>query len=330
MTAPGALMSELVVRWSPDRFTVVLIALGWLLLCSPIPHTLNGTGSIVVLTLIALDLVLGVRTRWLAFSSRRRLDERQGALRDDAYRTAFHWMRAAVILMLILATIGAGLTTIEGATGLAGVSLRFLAALLELIVILPTAVIAWEGDGVSHSPEASSWSVRRWSALIAVPVLALVWFTVVPKLPARTVVATPVNGSMLFSMEGASCQHYAVEKEIAAGFGGALGVRAEVCWNGTQAFVVGDPKLPLPAGVLPHQEALPAGPAYPRLTSCSPGYGESDFGVTSQSCSEHIDADGTMTLTARGRVSPLPFDLSARHLEVQLVVNRDGKVVSVQ
>jgi hypothetical protein len=323
-------MSVPAMRWSPERVTVVLIAIGWLLLCSPIPSTLHGTGAIVVLALIALDVVLGLKTHWLAFSPRRRLDERQAAVRDDAYRTAFHWMRAAIIVMLILASIGAGLASIEGGPGPAGASLRFLVAFLELIVILPSAVIAWQGDVASHSPEASSHPVRRWSALIVIPVLALGWFAVASVLPTRTVVATPVPGSLLFSMEGASCQHYAVEKEIAAGFGGTLGVRAEVCWNGRQAFVVGDPSLPLPQGILPHQEVLPAGPAIPSITSCSAGRSESDFGVASQTCTEHIDADGTMTLTARGRVSPLPFELGARDLEVQLTVDRDGKVISVR
>jgi hypothetical protein len=44
-----------------------------------------------------------------------------------------------------------------------------------------------------------------------------------------------------------------------------------------------------------------------------------------ESCTEQIDANGTMRLTVQGRVSPLG---AARDVQIRLVVTRDGKLVA--
>lgn len=328
MKAAQAVASTPRTQWRLERVVICLLAIAWLILCSPVPQSLRGTGMVVVLAIIALDLILVVGTRWVAFTPTSRLDERQAALRDDAYRTAFHWMRASLILMLILATVGTGIASVNGGSAAPGVPLRFLIAFLELLVILPTAVLAWTGDAFSASLDMSSTSGRRWWPLLLIPAMALGWIALSASLPARTIEHRGMNG--MFDMTGATCDQFAVAKEVAAGFGGAVGFHAEVCWNGSEAFAFGDPSFTLPSGVLPEQEVLPNGPSLPWLTECSPGNAENDFARISQTCTEQVDADGTMTLTAHGRVSPLPGGLAGRDLQVQLTVSRDGKHVSVR
>jgi hypothetical protein len=318
-----------VIHWPAERVVVALIALLWLLLLSPVPRSLDGTGMIIGLILLALDIVLGILTGGLALAPTRMLDERLTAARDRAYRSAFGWMRSTVIVMLVLAAVSSGVNALQGTGGPAGVSLRFLLAFVEMVVVLPTAVLAWEQTALPTAADRGSVAPRRWLALLLLPLLAIAWGVVAPILPVRTVVARPTN--IVFDMAGATCTQFLVEKEIAAGLGGAVGFHAEVCWNGKHAFAVGDPSLPLPTGVLPEQDVMPPGGlSEPDLTACVPGNAETDFAAVSQTCTEQIDGAGTMTLIARGRVSPLPRGFGARQLELRLVVDRNGKLLGVE
>jgi hypothetical protein len=55
---------------------------------------------------------------------------------------------------------------------------------------------------------------------------------------------------------------------------------------------------------------------------------DTDFGTVVEHCSVHIDAAGTLHMTLRGSVSPLPGGLVARDVEIRLVVAPDGRLVS--
>jgi hypothetical protein len=50
------------------RVCVVFVALCWLVVASQLPYSLQGTGIVLLLALVALDVILGVTTGWLAFA----------------------------------------------------------------------------------------------------------------------------------------------------------------------------------------------------------------------------------------------------------------------
>jgi len=319
-------------RWSTSRIGVLLLAACWLLLASSLPASLHGTGIVIVLAILALDLALGVMTDWLAFLTTSRLDERQAALRDRAYRVAFRLVAVGVLLMLVLTIIGAiaagdNLQNVNAVPD--AISARHLLAFLELLLVAPTAVIAWLEAGESGS---EPHRLEAWWPLVLVPLLAATWFVVVQVLPAQVVTTRGMNG--MFEASGASCDHFAAEKSVAGGLGGTARLKVEVCWDGQHAWAFGDPSLHTPMDIVP--SPVPAGelvsplsmPSLRDLTSCAPRDPDSDFVNVSEWCTQQIGADGTMRLTVHGRFSPLPGNVASRDVQIQLVVSRDGKVLA--
>jgi hypothetical protein len=306
------------------RVWVILVSLCWLVVASGLPYSLAGTGIIVLLALVALDAVLGVTTGWLAFAPAARLDERQTALRNRAYRIGFRLVGAGVLVIFVLYFAGNILQAIimDGQIRLPsdGFSARTVLAIVELLVIAPTVVIAWLLPAESDSAEGYP---ARWLPLAAVPAVATVWLIAILAAPLQlTTVATIPDNS--FSMSDARCGHFSAVDRVAAGFGGGARLEAEVCWNGQQAFTYGDPSLPHPASLPAEEFSRP----YPGLTRCAPMALDTDFGNVVEHCSIQIDADGTMHLILRGRVSPLPGGFGVRDVQLRLVVTRDGKVLA--
>jgi hypothetical protein len=311
-------------RPSSIRVCVFLIVLGWLVVAAQFPYSLRGLGILILLALVALDVVLGVTTGWLAFQPTTRLDERQAALRDRAYRIGFRLVGAGVLVMVILFIIGAILQSIlvgpqSGSTS-DGFSARTVLAILELLLIAPTAVIAWL---LPEDYEPTNSIPRRWLPLIAVPVVALAWVAGVLAAPMQTTVLATIPDNS-FTMGSAKCGHFGAVQRVAWGFGGAARLEAEVCWNGQQAFTYGDPTLPRPASLPTEEFSM----AFPGLTSCVPLPTDTDFGSVVEHCTGNIDADGTLHLVLNGRVSPLAGGAGAREVQIQVVVTRDGTVVS--
>jgi len=324
MMAPQRIANVTSSRPSLARVCVVLVALCWLVVASQVPYSLDGAGIIVLLALVGLDVVLGVTTGWLAFAPTSRLDERQAALRDRAYRIGFRLVGAGVLLMFVLYIVGKILQAIilNGALRLPsdGFSARTALAILELLVMGPTAVIAWL---LPPNSESTNGRLARWLPLIAVPAVAALWLIAVLVAPLQSTTVTTIadNG---FSMSAAKCGHFTAVQRVAAGFGGGARLEAEVCWNRQQAFTYGDPSLPRPASLPAVEFAMP----YPGLTRCAPVATDTDFGNVVEHCTAQIDADGTLHLSLRGRVSPLPGGVGSRDVEIQLVVSRDGKVLA--
>lgn len=324
MIAPQKIANARSTHPSFARTCVVLVALLWLVLASQLPYSLNGAGVVVLLALVALDVLLGVTTGWLAFAPTPRLDERQAALRDRAYRIGFRLVGAGVLIMFLLYIAGNIVQAIMASGQLRfptdGFGARTALAIVELFLIAPTAVVAWllppENESTDRRP-------ARWLPLVAVPAVALVWLIAVLAAPVQstTVATIPDNG---FAMSDATCGHFSAVDRVAYGFGGGARLEAEVCWNRQQAFPVGDNSLPHPASRPAGEFARP----FPGLTSCAPRAMDTDFGTVSEHCSFQIDAAGTFHLMLRGRVSPLPGGFLARDVEIQLVVPPDGSVVS--
>ena len=317
----------------PARRTLVLAALAVtaFLVCS-LPASLHGTGIVPVLALAALDVALVQATGGLAFARARSLDERQAALRDLAYRRSFRLLGLAMVLAIVAASVGtyAGMAaTIRNHgdftqvdSGIAG---RLLAGVLELLLMMPTLVVAWMVPGRPAGDRVPGEGAGRSSPLLlvlapAVPALAAAWLLAVAWAPAQ---AAGPSHSFGISADwlGSRCQHFATGRIVGAGFGATVGLRAHVCWNGRQAFVVGDPRIPPPVagGIVPFRDSS--------LTACGADNVE-DFAVVSgTTCTATTGADGTLHYTVRARVSPLPFAIGARDVAMDLVVTREGRLL---
>src|ERR1700719_5412221 len=99
MSAPQRVANAATTKPSTIRVCVFLLALCWLVAAAQLPYSLQGTGILIVLALVALDVVLGVMTGWLAFQPTSQLDERQAALHDREYRIGFPPVCAGVVVM---------------------------------------------------------------------------------------------------------------------------------------------------------------------------------------------------------------------------------------
>lgn len=295
------------------RAMVVAVLTICALLVSPLP--LGGVGLVPVLALVALDVALIRVTGGLAFARRASLDERLASVRDLAYRRGFRLLGLGVVLALVGSAIGTYITFVaETASQVdGGIGGRLLVALAELVVIMPTLVLAWSRATRQPGPIGLRWA-------LAVPAVAAAWLLYVGWTPAQTAPASR-SFSADSSATDSTCQHFVAGRVVGAGLGATVGLRAEVCWNGRQAFVIGDPGLPLPDGVA-------ADPNNRFLTACDADDAEDFAAVTGKTCTASIDGDGTLRYAVRARVSPLRLPVGARDVAMDLVVTRDGKVLS--
>lgn len=296
--------------WPPERYASLLLGVVWLLLASPYPPSLRGTGMLLILVVLVLTVVLGVGSGWLAFARKSTLDQRQVAVRNRAYRLAFLLVGAG-ILVVIAPSIAGGFAAPAGVNQSlsllpAGLSTRRIVALLELVFIAPTAVIAWSVAAEPDLVTRPKGTLRGWVPALSIPVLAGVWFIAVAAMPVRTTTVQDVSDGPL--VWGSTCGHFAAKKEIGYGLGGAVRMQAEVCWNGERASPFG--------GV-------------PGRTECVPIEGDADFAVVSETCIVTGDRDGAMLMIARGRVSPLPGALGARDVDIQIEVGASGGVIAL-
>jgi hypothetical protein len=273
--------------WPPQRYAALLLGLVWLILASPYPPSLKSTGMLLILILLVLNLLLGVASDWMAFAPTS-LDQRQIALRNRAFRLAFLLVGAGFLVMIALSIAG-------GFAG--GLSTRRTVALLELVFIAPTAVIAWNVAADRDLVARRKGRLRNWAPALSIPALAMVWFIAVAAMPARTVTVREAPDS--FFWWGATCGHFAAMKEVGYGFGGAVQLQTEVCWNGEGALVVWNDR-----------------------SSCT--VADHDFALVSEECIMWGNR-----LTLHGRVLPLPGGLGARDVELQLEVGASGGVIAL-
>ncbi len=212
-----------------------------------------------------------------------------------------------------------------------GITGRSLVALLELLVMLPTMVVAWvevEDDGDELRRDAG----RGRLAWLALPAVAAAWLVLMTAWPEEAAAGSP---NTLFGMAGASCAQYAGGRIVGAQFGATVGMRVGVCWNGRDAFVDGDPSIPPPRSAIdgmnrdiPASAQVPSPPllAQPEVTAC--GWDNlDDFAVVSATrCTGAIDAAGTLHYLVHARVAG-PFGFAQRDIVVSLVVDRNGRVL---
>jgi len=289
--------------WPPERYAALLLGVVWLLLASPYPPSLRSTGMVLILVVLVLNMVLGVASGWLAFARASTLDQRKVDVRNRAYRLAFLLVGTGILVMIVLSIAGG----VAPQTGInhslsqlpAGLSTRRMVALLELVFIVPTAVIAWSVAAEPHLATRPKGTLRGWAPALAIPVLAVVWFISVAAMPARTV--TVQHAPDGFFRWGATCGHFAAMKEIGYGLGGAVQLQTEICWDGQGALVVWDDR-----------------------SSCTVEETDHDFALVSEECV--MWGNG---LTLHGRVSPLPGGLGSRDVDMQIEVGASGGVIAL-
>ncbi|HEY8755974.1 MAG TPA: hypothetical protein VIN65_06460 [Candidatus Dormibacteraeota bacterium] len=161
-----------------------------------------------------------------------------------------------------------------------------------------------------------------------------VWLLLVALAPEQAVGAGPnANSSSGDGPQGSRCMHVVAGRMVGAEFGATAAMRVEACWNGTVAFVWGDPSIPPPSSVAAAMNLPPGAPAYvvnpdlPYLTSCTADNVD-DFESVSQTCSAGIDTAGTLRYTVHAHVAALPGGIGARDLTLILVITRDGHVLA--
>jgi len=280
------------------------------------PRSLNGLGMPLTLCLVALDVVLGALTGWLAFARSASLDERQAALRDRTYRAAFRLVLLSVLVMILALFIG---SIVDSYTGIHSqpqpqpvLGARWIVALLELLIALPTAVIAWlQPEPVDGNPMTARGGRRAlpWVPMLAVPALAALWLLAVGTLPVRA--STTRDDSLHdFSMSNATCGHFSGSQEAGYGFGAQVRLDVEACWDGKHAFAFREDPMT-------------------DLTRCEVPAGTADFArVSGLTCTERTDANGTMFYTVRAKIESGLTSTVTRDVVMELVVTRDGRVLA--
>lgn len=335
MSGTGRARRTLLRQRGVRRALVIAIVVLTTILASSLPASLEGLGIVAVLVLVAMDVTAVVATDALAFVRGAVLDERERANRDRAYRRGFRILGLALVLTVLVATWSPGSQSPSELN--AGIVGRVVVAILNLLVMMPTLVLVWadavpadDGDAATTS---HSTRLRAGAAWLLLPAILAAWVVDVTTAPSTAAWAsdTFVEG---FSMSGATCTHVVSGRIVGLEFGAVVGLRAEVCWNGVDAFVVGDPTVPLPSSAIARLNPPGGGiraqyldPADPQATLCG-AESNGDFAVLSPPvCTAVIDPTGTLHYTVRARLTPLPFGVAARDVRVNLVVTRVGVVL---
>ncbi|MDA8330816.1 MAG: hypothetical protein M0027_06335 [Candidatus Dormibacteraeota bacterium] len=309
------------------RTAVALAGALWFLLASPVPESLRGWGIAVVLTIVTIVVALGAGTGWIAFRRRDRLDEFSRGLRDRAYRLAFRLFVLGVVLLGLALVVRAGL---HGAVTWAvpdPVGARGMAALLVLLLTLPTAMAAWiaptaEDDSWADGSQARAGGIAwRWLPLLSVPAVFTVWLLGVALLPVSgaTVVTLPDPG---FAMGSGHCGAFAATEQVARGFGPTVRLLAQVCWNGREAWVINDPGAPTPRYFGPVSQGV-------EPTLCTPSNDGTDFGVVTRvGCEVWVNRAGTVHVRLGAQAESGLLSIGRKWIEITLVVTRTGRVLT--
>jgi hypothetical protein len=299
------------------RGLVILTALLWLLLVATLPHSLDGFGMPLALALLTLDVILGALTGWLAFARGASLDERQAAVRDRGYRVAFRLLLLGALVMIVAVFVGSVIDSFNGFYSQPQpqpvLSARWIVALIELFLALPTIVIAWNPPDPLEPRRIATggiWIEPRWIPLLIVPGLAAFWLLAIGSMPVRAGIIPENSGSVFGGVANATCKHFRAGRDVGYGFGAQVRLDVEACWDGKHAFAFRlDPMTD--------------------LTRCEVPAGTADFArVTHLSCTESADASGTMHYTVHATVEPLLAPGVKRDVVMELDVTRDGKVLA--
>lgn len=288
-----------------------ILALCPWIICTLLISLPSGTFHDWALFLLAVLLILNVAlrhgTRRLAVADERTLDERQRAVRNQAYRLAYRVIAAAFGIPLWLAFFGGDSpkTWLTHAAANGGLVVFY----LELLYLLPTAIIAWMEPDHVEIERPVCWRPTQWQRVSAVLVTMLVGLMV---WSIGVVFANSSSSShhrvVVPALRGAKtrpvpCAYFRATKQVGYGVEGTVQFAAEICWNGKRVWQVWG---------LNRSDCLPSATF---MTSVD------------LACATHFRRDGTMDVdyVADVRASLLP--LIHQRVEVRLVVRPDGHVV---
>ena len=287
---------------------------------------LGSTTVLLLLFLVLLNIALGRATERMATAPDGSVDERQEALRNRAHHLAYPVFAAIVGALLIADVVSApSRTWTEHVLGSGG-ALVF----LELLFVLPGMVLAFiEPAPPPPEPDAPARS-RAANVQARVAVALVVTVFALPFLASVGVVVLPVHNSGVMNVfpdaappqiNGTPSSPSSGDQQVTsppcgsftstvyAGWGVAaeLPVFADACWDGHRAFE--------PPGS--------SGTFYGGCWSAS-----TLVAVTAAQCSPTTTTgiDGTYTLTWIAIVSPELLPFLSRHVTVQVIIDRNGRV----
>ncbi|HUY10095.1 MAG TPA: hypothetical protein VMW80_11755 [Candidatus Dormibacteraeota bacterium] len=295
---PGPWLSRRLVR----RTVVAVAGLSCLVLLITPPDLLGGTVALLLIVLALCNVLLGRATSQITVSLPRRLDERQGSLRDRAFRSAY-WIVAgsAGVLVVVSYLATDGSRAWLGAAVEGGPVVAFIA----LLICLPAMLIAWlEPDRATPAPPATRASLFAGRLAMTMVVVSLL----APVVGAATVLTVPSQvgpaGQYLTPM-GSECAHFQ-RVTIISGWFGTYSVRgANVCWNDHHVRVVD---------------------FQGQRISCDTT--ANLVTVSTAACGARLDSKGTLRVTYAAMVRPAVLSFLSRKLDITFAVDRRGRLRS--
>lgn len=265
-------------------------------------NDLGGSIILLILFLALCNVLLARATEQITVSVPRPLDERQGSVRNRAYRLAY-WLLASGVGSVVLVTYLASTATRSwlGSAADGGP----LIVVVALLICLPSLVVAWqEPDRTTPAPQASGShlaALRIAAAMVAITLVAPVVAAIgVEVLPAQT---TALTRTSLDGDGPADCANLRRVTEVGFWFTARFALDTQVCWNGSRArYLYG----------MNQSDCLPTDW---NLVS-----------VTTTRCVRRTVPDGTLDYTYVASIQPDVLSFLRRRVVISVVINRDGQV----
>jgi hypothetical protein len=264
---------------------------------------LPGTFPFTVAVLVLLNVALGWATLRMASAPDAAVDERQEALRNRSHRIAYWTFALAVGGTIVVAQVASPVSRswVAGALTSGGGAIAF----LELLFVLPGMVVAWlEPDHLPPETAVPALGGRARLALIMLAV-AIAW----PALLSVGLVVLPVRTtSAVKPLDSVGPQTRCVELMASSQVG--FGVEARVP---VHAVACGDGRTASQGWGLNRSDCEIASATFAT--------------VTADQCSRTVGADGTLHFTYGVTVRPSVLPFLSREVTMQVVVDRNGRVV---
>jgi len=297
---PGSWVGRRTVR----RTLVTVIALALLLLAVLPSGRNNSDGIPLVILLLGLGFViLGRATQRVASAPDSRVDERQEALRNRAYRIGyciFAILAGSIILVSYIASLDSR-QWLDNAIKGGGPFITF----FLLLFFLPAMVLAWlepnrlSGDRVTR---VAGPRERLAIGMVAVALLTPIALSLaLPLTPLRTTTLVRAEPS---SQLGASCTYFDARTKVGLGFGAVVPLSAVACWDGNKAY---------------EEWGL-------NSSDCLLSSSEMTT-VETITCTRSTDAEGTLRFNYRARVRSAVLPFMSKDVVRTLALSRDGRVV---
>jgi hypothetical protein len=291
---PGSWLGRRAVR------RALVVAIGAVcagLLAGVSPSSAAAVQAFLLIALVLLNVALGLATERIATAPDQSVDERQEALRNRSHRLAYWTFAVLVGGTLLVADVAShqSRSWLETTMSLGG-----WIVLLELMLVLPAITMAWlEPDRIApeHAASTGGSRTRIGLAMLAITIVTPFLFAVaLPALPART------TGSV--SRLGARCAEFTAATRVGVVVTASIPLHAVACWDGRTAT---------------ESWGLNA-------SDCNLGF-SALASVETVRCSRTTGADGTLHYTYSAVVRPQFLPLVNREVTMQLVLDRDGRVV---